>query len=352
MPPTPDRRRGARRARPRAARGRHRAARAGVRAGRRRHRQDPGDHPPDRLRRARRASTSRSRCWPSPSPPGPPARCAAGCASSAPAGCRPAPSTPRRCASCATSGRGTSAASCPSWSTHKAGWSPRRPAGCGCATDRATVRDLAAEIEWAKVTMTDRDDYPAAAAKAGRGAPAGSTRRGGPAALDVRGGQAGPRRHRLRGRAAAHRRRCSPSTGQVADAVRGAVPALRRRRVPGRQPAAAAAARPVARRPRRALRGRRRQPDDLLLHRRLARLPARLPAPAPDGHAWCGWSATTAPPRRSSALANRLARRQPGRPRRTALELVAQRPPGPSRTCASYPTSRPRPRPSPAGSGR
>ena len=41
------------------------------------------------------------------------------------------------------------------------------------ATDRATVRDLAAEVEWVKVTMTDRDDYPAAAAKVGRGAPAG-----------------------------------------------------------------------------------------------------------------------------------------------------------------------------------
>jgi DNA helicase-2/ATP-dependent DNA helicase PcrA len=40
-------------------------------------------------------------------------------------------------------------------------------------TDRATVRDLSAEVEWVKVTMTDRDDYPAAASKAGRTAPAG-----------------------------------------------------------------------------------------------------------------------------------------------------------------------------------
>ncbi|HEX6936110.1 MAG TPA: ATP-dependent DNA helicase UvrD2 [Actinomycetes bacterium] len=40
-------------------------------------------------------------------------------------------------------------------------------------TDRATVRDLAAEVEWVKVTMTDRDDYPAAAGKVGRAAPAG-----------------------------------------------------------------------------------------------------------------------------------------------------------------------------------
>jgi DNA helicase-2/ATP-dependent DNA helicase PcrA len=40
-------------------------------------------------------------------------------------------------------------------------------------TDRATVRDLAGEIEWVKVTMTDHDDYAAAAAKAGRVPPAG-----------------------------------------------------------------------------------------------------------------------------------------------------------------------------------
>ena len=38
-------------------------------------------------------------------------------------------------------------------------------------TDRATIRDLSAEVEWVKVTMTDRDDYPAAAAKASRSAP-------------------------------------------------------------------------------------------------------------------------------------------------------------------------------------
>ena len=41
------------------------------------------------------------------------------------------------------------------------------------ATDRATVRDLAGEVEWAKVTMTDKDDYPAAVAKVGRTPPAG-----------------------------------------------------------------------------------------------------------------------------------------------------------------------------------
>ena len=46
-------------------------------------------------------------------------------------------------------------------------------ARCRVNADRAAVRDLAAEIEWAKVTQAVADDYPAAAAKAGRPSPAG-----------------------------------------------------------------------------------------------------------------------------------------------------------------------------------
>jgi DNA helicase-2/ATP-dependent DNA helicase PcrA len=57
--------------------------------------------------------------------------------------------------------------------SHKAGLVAESAGRLRLATDRATVRDLSAEIEWVKVTMTDRDDYPAAAAKAGRAAPAG-----------------------------------------------------------------------------------------------------------------------------------------------------------------------------------
>jgi DNA helicase-2/ATP-dependent DNA helicase PcrA len=56
---------------------------------------------------------------------------------------------------------------------HKAGLVAEAAGRLRLATDRATVRDLAAEIEWTRVTMTDRDDYPAAVAKAGRAAPAG-----------------------------------------------------------------------------------------------------------------------------------------------------------------------------------
>jgi DNA helicase-2/ATP-dependent DNA helicase PcrA len=61
----------------------------------------------------------------------------------------------------------------PPLAEHKAGLVAEAAGRLRLATDRATVRDLAAEIEWTKVTMTDRDDYPAAAAKAARPAPAG-----------------------------------------------------------------------------------------------------------------------------------------------------------------------------------
>jgi DNA helicase-2/ATP-dependent DNA helicase PcrA len=57
--------------------------------------------------------------------------------------------------------------------SHKAALVAESAGRLRLATDRATVRDLAAEIEWVKVTMTERDDYAAAAAKAGRVPPAG-----------------------------------------------------------------------------------------------------------------------------------------------------------------------------------
>ncbi|MEU3556793.1 ATP-dependent DNA helicase UvrD2 [Streptomyces fragilis] len=44
-------------------------------------------------------------------------------------------------------------------------------AGCGLRLDRGELRDVTAEIEWAKVTQTVAADYAAAAAKAGREAP-------------------------------------------------------------------------------------------------------------------------------------------------------------------------------------
>jgi DNA helicase-2/ATP-dependent DNA helicase PcrA len=60
----------------------------------------------------------------------------------------------------------------PSLVDHKAALVAESAGRLRLPTDRATVRDLAGEIEWVKVTMTDHDDYAAAAAKAGRIPPA------------------------------------------------------------------------------------------------------------------------------------------------------------------------------------
>ena len=57
--------------------------------------------------------------------------------------------------------------------SHKAGLVAEAAGRLRLSADRAMVRDFSAEVEWVKVTMTDRDDYPAAAAKAGRTPPAG-----------------------------------------------------------------------------------------------------------------------------------------------------------------------------------
>ena len=58
--------------------------------------------------------------------------------------------------------------------SHKAGLVAEAAGRLRLATDRASVRDLSAEVEWVKVTMTDPEDYPAAAAKAARSTPAGT----------------------------------------------------------------------------------------------------------------------------------------------------------------------------------
>ena len=52
----------------------------------------------------------------------------------------------------------------------------RAARGVGLAPDRLTVRDLASEIEWAKVSLVGADDYVKATADAGRPAPAGVER--------------------------------------------------------------------------------------------------------------------------------------------------------------------------------
>ena len=142
--------------------------------------------------------------------------------------------------------------------------------------DQALLRDLASEIEWAKVSNIGAEQY-AAAAEARNRSVTGQTPE---AVARIFDGYEAVKReqgrmdmedvllltagHPRRGRAG---RRAGAPPVQV----------VRRRRVPGRLAAPVRAARPVARRPRRDLRGRRPRPDDLLLRRRQRRLPARLP---------------------------------------------------------------------------
>ena len=76
------------------------------------------------------------------------------------------------------------------------------------------------------------------------------------------------------------------------------LPCVHGRRVPGRQPAAADAARPLARRERRALRRRRRLPVDLRVHGRDPRLPPRAAGSAFPAQRSSGSRTTTARRRR------------------------------------------------------
>ena len=97
------------------------------------------------------------------------------------------------------------------------------------------------------------------------------------------------------------------------------------------------AARPLARRPRRPLRRRRPEPDHLLLHRRQpAYLLELRPAP-PAAPPWSGWSATTGRPRRWSALANGCSARAGGRAATARLEL--RRPAAARARAASSPST-------------
>jgi len=61
----------------------------------------------------------------------------------------------------------------PALQEHKAGLVADAAARLRLSVDRAAVRDLAAEIEWAKVTLLTPQTYPAAATAAGHGQPAG-----------------------------------------------------------------------------------------------------------------------------------------------------------------------------------
>ena len=138
-------------------------------ARRRRHRQDPRDHPPDRLRRRHRRLRADRGAGRHLHHPG--RRRDAGTAAHARRrrASRPAPSTRPRCASCATSGRTCYGAELPTLIESKIGAARRAPpAASGSAPTRRLLRDLASEIEWAKVSNVHPDDYAARRAARGR----------------------------------------------------------------------------------------------------------------------------------------------------------------------------------------
>ena len=211
--------------------------------------------------------------------------------------------------------------------SHKAGLVAEAAGRLRLATDRATVRDLSGEVEWVKVTMTDRDDYPAAAAKAARVPPAGLD-----PALMVRLLSTYEQVKRDRnvidfedvllytvGLIAEHR--------QVADAIRGQYHHLVVDEYQDVSPLQQALLDQwLGDREEVCVVGDPNQtiytfagasPDFLLGFRQ------RYPRPPR-----CGWCATTAPRRRSSAWPTSSSPPAP-MARRSALELVAQRPAGP-----------------------
>ena len=96
----------------------------------------------------------------------------------------------RRCASCAISPSGCwPAGRCRTWWRARHGWSARGRAQSGVRTDRTGARDLAGEIEWAKSSLIEPDDYAVGGGEGGPGDAAGSGQ-GGRGLRRLRAGQA------------------------------------------------------------------------------------------------------------------------------------------------------------------
>ena len=219
-------------------------------------------------------STRPAACWRSPSPRGRPARCAAGCAQLGVGGVQARTFHSAALRQLQYFWPRVVGGELPQLVERKvaAGRRGRGPRSA-CRLDRTGLRDLAAEIEWAKVTRTVAGrlrrrgrDAPAATA-AGLDAPPRS-RGCTPAYEEVKRARGADR---LRGRAAADGRRCSRT---AATSPSRCAAQYRHFVVDEYQDV-----NPLQQRlldlwlggPRRPVRGRRRQPDDLLLHRRQPR---------------------------------------------------------------------------------
>ena len=204
--------------------------------------------------------------------------------------------------------------------------------------------DLATEIEHAKARRIAAGRLPRLARRPRAADPGEPDAHGLPR---VRAAEGRARRDRLRGRA---RARGPALRDRRAGARRPArpLPRVHGRRVPGREPAPADAARPVARPARRPLRRRRRLPVDLRLHRRVAASGCSASAerfPQRDGRAARGELPLDAAGARAREPARAAARRRrEGAARRRGR-------PGRSRCCARSRRRRRRTSGSPASCG-
>ena len=218
-----------------------------------------------------------------------------------------------------------------------------RSRGRGCRLDRPLLRDLAAEIEWAKVSQV----APGRLRRARPPRPAASRRR------------ARPGRGRPRCYAAYEEVKRARGVIDFEDVLLLTVGILeeprRRRRAGARASTATSSStstRTSTRCSRRCSTCGSASATTSASSATPARPSTRSPAPRPSTcsgfrgryphAAWCGWCATTGRPRRSSALANGCSRgaRGPGAGRGRAAWRSA--PPAPSRPSPRTPTSRPR----------
>ncbi len=182
---------------------------------------------------------------------------------------------------------------------HKAavvGESARR---LGLGVDRDRGPRPVVEVEWAKVSLVTADDYVKACAAIDRPAPAGYDPQT-VARLIAAYEEVKTERSVIDFEdVLLMLGDMLSSQGAMADEVRRAVPPLRRRRVPGRLPAPAVPAGPVARRTQGAVRRGRPVADHLLVHGRHAPPPPHVPRPGIPVRRWSGSSGTTGPRPRS-----------------------------------------------------